>query len=42
MRIFLCALIVLGVLGLSGCGSSSCEDGGCRDKIKSHGKARGR
>lgn len=42
MKVFLSVLIALSVLGLSACGSADCEGGGCRDKIKSHGKARGR
>ena len=36
------ALMVLAVFSTLACGSAECEGGGCRDKIKSHGKARGR
>lgn len=36
------ALLVMSIFTLNACGNSGCEGGGCRDKIKSHGKARGR
>ena len=42
MKVLLNALMVLAVFSTLACGSAECEGGGCRDKIKSHGKARGR
>lgn len=42
MKVLLNALMVLAVFSTLACGSAECEGGGCRDKIKSHGKVRGR
>ena len=36
------AFLVISIFALNACGSTDCEGGGCRDKIKSHSKARGR
>lgn len=42
MKILLNAFVLLALLGTIACGGTDCEGGGCRDKIKSHDKARGR
>nr|WP_321319515.1 hypothetical protein [uncultured Campylobacter sp.] len=42
MKVLLNALMVLVIFSTLACSSTDCEGGGCRDKIKSHGKARGR
>ena len=36
------AFLIVSIFAFNACGDGGCEGGGCRDKIKSHGKARGR